>query len=130
MECLNILGLTDFIDTINQGGLLPLFNESSGLEFTLFAPTNEAFEAMGGQLPNNIDVDLLVGHHVVVDIVEEEDLAQNQRFMTFANTTLHSTTVVFADRSLYQYNPSYSRNNHHSSLIRYTNVSSLSYITC
>lgn len=120
-----ILELTEFISYINESVFFPLFNESTDSEFTVFAPTNAAFEAQMGELASlDIDPDTLVGHHLVPETVMEADLVFDKRFMTFSNTTLHSTTVVYADRSLYQYNPQYSQNNHPSALVRYTNVSS------
>lgn len=125
MECLSILELTEFIGLINSSSILSSFlNTSDDSEFTIFAPTNAAFEAMRSELDAlGIDSDTLLGHHIIADSdLKESDLGFNLRFMTLSNTTLHSNAVVYGDRTL-QYNPKYSNNYHHSNLIRYTTVS-------
>ena len=113
---------------MNESSFFPLFNESSDNEFTVFAPTDAAFAAQRDEFEDIdsdtlIDADTLVGHHIIDEKLRDIDLVFDKRFQTLSNTTVHTTTVVFADRSLYQFNPQYSSNNHPSSLIRYTNVS-------
>lgn len=123
MDCLVLLGLTEFVSIVNQSQFFPLMsgNDTSiSGEFTVFAPTNAAF-AIGN--PDLVDLNTLVGHHLIDGTVKESDLVFNKQFITLAGTTLHSTTVVFGDRSLYQYNPQYAQNNHQSALVRYSFVS-------
>ena len=124
MECLIRLNLTEFIDYVVLSDLLPIFvnvNES-GLELTVFVPTNAAFEAVRGEL-DDVDPDVLVRNHIVEGTIDESDLVFDQRFQTLQNTSLHSTTVVFADQSYLQYNQHYSSRNRG---IRYIHVSSFS----
>jgi hypothetical protein len=123
-ECLRTLQLTEFIDfLISSDTFAMLLNTSDDSQFTIFAPTNAAFEAMRSELEaSQIPLDTLAGHYIIPDSrLMESDLGFNMRFNTLSNTTLHTTVVQYADRTL-QYNPSYSTS-HHSNLIRYTNVS-------
>ncbi len=80
-------------------GLIDLFL-SSDTEVTLFAPTNAAFEDID---LSSVDLDMLVGNHLVLGTVGEEKLVNNRMFVTLAGTHLHSTTVMYND-----YSPSYS----------------------
>lgn len=116
-----ILGLTEFSDFVSMSDIFLMFlNTSDG--FTIFAPTNAAFEAMLDEL-EALDLDVAVGHHIIDDrALRESQLGFNLRFMTLSNTTLHSTAVVYGDRTLL-YNPDYSKHFHPSRLIRYTTVS-------
>ena len=124
MECLIILQLTDFLDLVDNSDFMRLLTANdTGTELTFFAPTNAAFDDLEATL--NVDLNNLAGHHIVDGTLKESDFAFDMRFMTASNTTLHSTTVVYADRTL-MFNPGYS-SNHPSNLIRYTTVSSLHY---
>lgn len=119
-----MLGLTDFLAVINDSDLMQSLLNNTDFVFTLFAPTNAAFQAML-EPAEEINQDLLVGHHLVEGIVKVSDLVFDQRFMSFFNTTLHSTTVVYGDKTLYQYNYQHAKD-HSNSMITYTNVSYLS----
>lgn len=116
-----ILGLTEFNDFASTSDIFLMFLNTSN-KFTVFAPTNAAFEAMRREL-EALDLNIVVGHHIIGGrTLQESNLGFNLRFMTLSNTTLHSTTVVYGDRSLL-YNPQYSKHFNPSDLIRYTTVS-------
>lgn len=121
LDCLERLQLTEFINLANQSALFSMVNNPNGSEFTVLAPTNEAFESMS-DLVDSIDLETFVGHHLIGRSVTELDLEFDQRFQSLANTTLHSTTVVFGDRVLHKYSPGYFNKNNPGNLIRYTMV--------
>lgn len=124
LECLSILELTEFINFVNSSDIFPMFlNSSDSDEFTIFAPTNAAFEAMRRELEaSGVSLDTLVGHYIVPDsTLKESDLGFNLVFMTLSDTNLHTAVVVYGDRTLL-YNPRYTNNNHYSNLVRHTKV--------
>ncbi len=118
LDCLNILNLTTFVDVFNQSDFSPLLTIGH-IEFTVFAPTNAAFEDVLNEM-GEVDLNILAGNHLLAGTMKESDIVFNGRFLTLANMTLHSTTVVYADQRSCQTN---SQNNNPSSSIRYTNVS-------
>ena len=120
LDCLEVLGLTEYLAVIDDSEFMQTLLNNTGFEFTLFAPTNAAFENMLEAVGGNPD--LLVGHHLVEGVVKVSDLVYDQRFMSYFNTTLHSTTVVYGTRTLYQYNYQHAKD-HSNSMITYTNVS-------
>lgn len=123
MDCLELLNLTTFIGFVNESIFLPLIgSNSSDVEFTVFAPTNAAFDAIQDQL-EDVNITALIGNHILEGTVMESDLLFDKRFTTMNDLTVHSTTVVFGDRTLYVHNPLYSQYNDPSNLVRYTTVS-------
>ena len=127
LECLAILQLSGFVNFTSSSDLFSTFLNTSGdSQFTIFVPTNAAFEAMREELEDaetEVSLDTLVGHHIIPDSeLKESDLGFNLRFNTLANTTLHTAVVVYGDRTLV-YNPQYSNRYHSSNLVRYTTVS-------
>lgn len=123
-QCLELLGLTEFLALIRESDFINQtdFGQTSS---TLFAPTNAAIEAVRDEL-DQMDSTMIVGNHVVGRALKEDDLIFNQRFQTIVNLTIHSTEVVFGDRTLLQYSPGYWRksNSYQSHGIRYSFVSS------
>lgn len=119
LDCLERLGLTETLALLEESDFANHTN--FGQMFTLFAPTNAAIEAVRDEL-DMMNSAVVVGNHIVGRALKEEDLTFNQRFQTLANLTIHSTTVVFGHRTLYNYNPHYGSNSQSNS-IRYTTVS-------
>lgn len=111
------MGLTEFINLARNSQFFSLLLNSS-IEFTLFAPSNQSFENFN----SGISADVLVGHHIVDDEVKEANLGFDVRLMTLSDTVIHTTTVVYGDRTLV-FNPAYSKNHNPSNLIRYSTVS-------
>ena len=119
LECLEIQNLTSFISYLNQSTYLELLN-TTGETLTVFAPTNAAFAAMRDQLIG-MNPNTLVGNHIVNATILSTQLRSTMRFQTVAQTTLHSTAVVFYDLSYT--NPHYLNYYHQSNLARTRSVS-------
>ena len=121
LECLEIQNLTSFISYLNQSTYLELLN-TTGETLTVFAPTNAAFAAMSDQLIG-MNPNTLVGNHIVNATILSTQLRSMMRFETVAQTTLHSTAVVFHDTSFLHTNPHYLNYYHQSNLVRTRSVS-------
>lgn len=78
-----------------------LLSSSSNITLTVFAPTNAAFAA--ANISSNIDLDALVGNHIVLGTVKESDLITDRRFVNIEDLTLHSSTASFPDTSSITY---------------------------
>ena len=105
LDCLEQLGLTEFLTLLNESDFTSQ-NILGQMPFTLFAPTNAAIEAVRDDI-NFLDPTMLVGNHIVGQALKQEELGFDRRFLTLSNLTIHSTTVVFGDLSLYRYSPNY-----------------------
>ncbi len=93
LQCLELQGLTSFLGAVNMSQFFELLN-GTDMKVTLFVPTNAAFEEAGMLLDAP---DMLVGNHLVLGTVQEDDLVSTMRFLTLAGTHLHSTTVIYYD---------------------------------
>lgn len=95
------MGLTHFVSLVTESEYFDLLNATGDplREYTIFAPTDKAFEEAGDL---DADLNVVVGNHIYDGTVKESDLHFNRRFNTLANTTIHSTTVVFGDHYAFQ----------------------------
>ena len=124
--CLTLQGLTTFLELYNISGMRNISETAIDIinsiesPLTFFVPTNEAFVSSPS---DNLDIDMLLLNHIVLGRVSLSSLTFNRRFMTLSGLMIHSTAVVYADRSLAEYSQGYNNYNTHSNPIRYTNVS-------
>jgi len=94
--------LTTFLDFVENSVYRDLlFNMSTGV--TVLAPTNEAFDLVDPLLLENVDIDMLVGNHIINGLISESDFTHNRRFTSLSNLTLHSTLIHFPDYSIITY---------------------------
>ena len=129
-DCLTLQGLTTFLELYNISGMVNMSETAADIinstksPLTFFVPTNEALESFqSDNQSDNLDIDMLLLNHIVLGRVSLSSLTFNRRFMTLSGLMIHSTAVVFADRSLVEYSQGYNNYNTHSNPIRYTNVS-------
>ncbi|ANQ52696.1 fasciclin domain-containing protein [Flammeovirga sp. MY04] len=78
------------VAALSQADLVAPFTDSDG-EFTVFAPTNAAFEAAGItdlSAIDNMDLARILKHHVVGTVALSSSLSEGQMIPTLANTKL------------------------------------------
>ena len=105
LECLMRHNLTSFLSFLEQSDFFELLNMTSpNISITVFAPTNAAFAA--ANIPPDINPDMLVGNHIVLEtMIKESDLVPSRRFTNVASMVLHATTASFPNTAVY--NPTY-----------------------
>jgi uncharacterized surface protein with fasciclin (FAS1) repeats len=85
-------GLTDLIEALQLADLVSAVDDTASL--TIFAPTNEAFAALGDwrSLPVETLKDVLL-YHVVPAVAYSTDLSNNQKFTTLEGGEVTITTT-------------------------------------
>ncbi|NME72493.1 fasciclin domain-containing protein [Flammeovirga aprica] len=80
---------TSLVDALAKAELVSPFTDASN-EFTVFAPTNEAFTAAGINLDevSKEDLDRILKHHVISNKVLSDALQNGQKVETLAGTRL------------------------------------------
>lgn len=86
--------LTSFLSYLERSTFIELLNITApNVSITVFAPTNAAFAA--ANIPADMDPDMLVGNHIVLQAIQESDLIAGRRFTNVADMMLHATTALF-----------------------------------
>ena len=120
LECLEIQGLTEFIEYLTASVYFDLFNSTTDSHLTLFAPTNEALNRLqrSGFIPppstTFFNVSQLVANHIVEGNVTVASLKQfgNKIYVSIDGRNLHRVSIAIIDQSSvtypqnqYYYNP-------------------------
>jgi uncharacterized surface protein with fasciclin (FAS1) repeats len=85
-------GLSTLVEAVSAAGLVETLEEPG--PYTVFAPTNEAFEALGGTLDtllepeNEAELAEVLTYHVVPGELTSSDLSDGQKLKTVQGSTL------------------------------------------
>lgn len=101
LECMEIHGLTIFIDLIRQAGLVHLVNSTDSM-ITVFAPPNEALEGMTPVDEESIQ--RFVQSHIVTKPIDANMLYHSTQLEALSSATLYVTLIEH-----YYYRPLLSR---------------------
>ncbi len=75
-------GFTELVDALTATGLVDTFAQPGS--YTVFAPTNEAFEAIKGQFTAD-QVEAILLYHVVNDVLTRDQIANSELIPTLSN---------------------------------------------